>query len=139
VINSIVFEFILFQLFSVYIFVANSVSKRITLSNSEYLSNLETLKTTFKNHSNNSALSKTEAVSDDYKLISFQTCTTFHSAITIGVNVSQLYAGRDFPDELPTKNCIPKFHFPVNEALKPDLHIVCCYALWFKNLSIVSK
>ena len=51
-------------------------------------------------------------------------------------NVSKIHAGREFPDELPTKNCISKFQFPVNEATKPDLY--CCYShafiicLWYK-------
>jgi len=42
---------------------------------------------------------------------------------SIGYNVSQIHAGREFPDKLPTKYCISKFQFPVNEALKPGLRV----------------
>jgi hypothetical protein len=38
-------------------------------------------------------------------------------------NVLQIYAGRDLTDELPTTICIPKFQFPVNEAMKPELQV----------------
>ena len=39
----------------------------------------------------------------------------------IAPNVSQIHAGREFPDERTTKICFSKFQFPVNEATKPDL------------------
>jgi len=70
------------------------VSSYKILSKSEKLSNPETLKTIFKKLSKNSARSKTEAVSDNYKPIFCQTCTTFQVAITIGHNVGSYTQGR---------------------------------------------
>jgi hypothetical protein len=39
----------------------------------------------------------------------------------MSVNIPQIHAGREFPDELPTKYCFSIYYFPVNEAPKPDL------------------
>ena len=49
----------------------------------------------------------------------------------IAPNVSQIHAGREFPDELPTKYCFSIDYFPVKEATKPDLRVFCCYGLVF--------
>ncbi len=35
----------------------------------------------------------------------------------------KLHAGRELTDELPTKSCLFKFQFPVNEAAKPGLQV----------------
>jgi len=84
------------------------------LSKSESLSNAETLKTIFKNLSNNSAVSKPEVLSDNYKPISCQTFKTFHRAITIGHNVGSYTQGRTAGDFLSSRNaawaerCPPK-------------------------------
>ena len=95
-------------------FSANSVSNCKILSKSENLSNPENLKTTFKNLSNNSALSKTDALSDNYKPLFCQTCTTLQVAVTIGVNVgsyTQVRIAGDFLSSRKTaraERCTPK-------------------------------
>ncbi|MFA5330520.1 MAG: hypothetical protein WC384_22195 [Prolixibacteraceae bacterium] len=43
------------------------------------------------------------------------------------------------PDELPTKICIPKFYFPVNEALLPDLPGILLLLAVFLFIKTVSK
>ena len=55
----------------------NSVSNGKILSKSENLSNPENLKTTFKNLSNKSALSKTEALSNGEKCVKTQYVSEF--------------------------------------------------------------
>ena len=79
---------------------ADSVSNSKTLLKNETLSNPENLKTIFKNLSKNSALSKIDALSDNYKPLFRQTCTTFQSTTTIGNN------GRNYM-QLPTAGCFP--------------------------------
>lgn len=44
----------------------------------------------------------------------------------VAANIPQVHAGREFPDEPPTKYCFSKIKFLVNEALKPDLRLLCC-------------
>jgi hypothetical protein len=38
-------------------------------------------------------------------------------------NVSQIPAGRDLTDELPTKSCFSIYYFPANEAPKPGFRV----------------
>jgi|WetSurMetagenome_2_1015567.scaffolds.fasta_scaffold1172370_1 hypothetical protein len=82
---------------------ADSVSNSKTLLKNETLSNPETLKPIFKNLSKNSALSKTEAVSENDKPISCQTYTTFQRANTIGHNVGSYTQGRIAGDFLSSR------------------------------------
>ena len=39
----------------------------------------------------------------------------------------QIHAGREFPDELPTRVAFQIYYFPVNEAETPGLRVFCCY------------
>jgi len=49
----------------------------------------------------------------------------FHGLIQ-DTHVSQIHAGRDLTDELPTKYCFSIYYFPVNEAETPGLRVFCC-------------